>query len=760
MKKITKIHILQFVFALIFFTSCANEFESAVTPPSPNDGSQTVSIQLETPNSFVAETKGLTEVQESAINDVYILAFKTEVLSYVKKASTIDNNQNVSATLISSDNPSDTYKLVILANVSYWLPSLMGSTLQGLNGATYDEIQEMLNDLSVTQPLYTSGGSIPMWGELPYEEINSSNCNFSVPLVRAIARVDVGVGATSFNPNNNLATWGGLPNFELEEVIVYKPQTGYTFIPKPDNFNDSEKKATQPTVVGSPSPIPFSYTVNDGKSIVRSIYVPEANVKMGAQGYAGDSNHTQRMAIIIKGTYENYPPSYYRLDFINSEKALTNVLRNHLYQFNIKSVSGNGFNNPEDAYKSLPTNIEVEVLEWNDGAIGSIVFDGQYMLGVNKPEFTFPRNEQTIAQTENELIVTTDVPDGWEIDQITDENGNPAGATWLTVDTHSGSANVNTTVNLLVEENKTGIQRTAFIYIVAGRLRYAVKVTQTPVAAFIPKKRLLTIGGDADGYGYNFSGTSASGRLITSIVNFGTTPISYVKTEGFEIINGGENPSEAQMYEWLVNNPVDIVVLGYANANINDKIAGYYMHFLSEEGVVLAFQEYSPAATYLIQAVLGSNVTVSAASGAGAIYRFFSIDNEILNGPFGDLRGLQWGEDASTTLRITGYNTNTIEPLSNDENITSNSGTGTERPYATAFKHKTLNFIWVGDAGFNAYHATTTSVANCPFRVDVNNFPIPRTVYGSGTYKYPVYNSTFTANALGWALKKADEKYF
>ena len=757
MKKTDKCTILQIIMVLIFLTSCAKEFNDTpiIIPSDTNNKSQEVSIDLKTPNQYALQTRSLTNDEEKAIKNAYIFAFKTGVLSYVKKADIIDNGQKIKAKLKSSDNSSDTYKLVVLTNAHEFIYPLVNSDLEGLNGSTYNEVQERLNETGITTAMYSSGGSIVMWGELPYEEINSSNSNFSIYLVRSVARIDVGTGATSYDPQNMQATWGGLANFILEGVYVYKPNDAYSFIPIAANFDDTEKKAVNPSPIGTKSASPLYYDVNGGIALVRHIYVPEADVKMGSSGTSGDSNHTNRMAIVVKGSYNGNISSYYRLDFINNEKALTNVLRNHLYQFNIKSVSGNGYSNPDDAYKSLATNMDVEVLEWNDGAIGEIIFDAQYMLGVNKPTFTFPKHQQTALDTDNKLVITTDVPEGWSIEKIADENGVEANATWLTLSKYTGIANMNAIVDLLIEKNNTNTERKAYIYITAGRLKYIVEVIQTPHAAYIPMKTLLTIGGSPDDYGYNFSGTAASNRLIKAFTNFGTTPVSIVKTEGFSIIDGGQNPSATQMYEWLINNPVDIVVIGYDNSNISTTIAGYYAQYLANGGVVIAFQDRTDKSVSgnLLNAVLGNNISVAYATGAGSVYKFSNLDDEVLNGPFGDIRGLQWGEDASTTVRISGIDTYLVDILSDDKDISSSGSNGTGS--VTGFKHKTLNFIWFGDGGFVSNGCS--GHANCPFMLDTNNFPIAKPGYGRGSSKYLVYNAVLTANAFAWALKQADK---
>lgn len=287
----------------------------------------------------------------------------------------------------------------------------------------------------------------------------------------------------------------------------------------------------------------------------------------------------------------------------------------------------------------------------------------------------------------------------------------------------------------------------------------SVTTCSVRVIILIPKKRLLTIGGSKDGYGYNFSGNAASNKLITTAANFGSLAASTVKTEGFEIIDAGNAPSEANMKTWLTgSNPVDIVVIGYSYSGISVTVANYFAQYLSNKGVLLAFQDsYLPTvAGNLMNAVFNeyNNITLSFATGAGSVYQFPYLNNELLNGPFGDIRGLQWGEDATTTVRITGLPAGAIDILSGDRDLSTSTSTGTAG-YVTAFKHKELNFIWFGDGGFNSNDGGTSATI-CPFNLNGNNFPIGKPNYGRGTDRYTVYNSVFTANAMVWALHQAE----
>ncbi|MDR2040001.1 MAG: hypothetical protein LBQ60_18925 [Bacteroidales bacterium] len=467
----------------IFLSACHEELGYDDVPaPSSGGNSVEVTVRLNTPSGFPSRTRALTETQENEIHDAYIFGFKTGVLSYVKtieEMTDTGNGKSFKVTLSASKDAADTYKLMILANAGDHILSLAGNDLKGLNGKTYNEVQQALLEDGISEAMFTSGGSVVMWGELPYEEIKSTNKTFSVSLVRSIARIDVGVGATGFDAGSKLATWGGLSDFVLEEVYLYKPNNAYYFVPQTGHFDEMNKVTVLPSPVGSQLSSPLIYAVSDGKSLVRNIYTVESDIRIESNAASGDKNHTNRAAIVVKGSYKGNPSSYYRLDFINSSRELINILRNHLYQFNIKSVSGNGFEDPDEAYTSLAVNMDVEVIDWNDGDIGDIVFDGQYMLGVSKGQFMLSKEQRTASDTDNRMSVITDVPGGWTIESIDDAQGDTETVSWLTVSRKSGPANSKVIVSILTEENTFSENRTGYIHIKAGRLSYKVEVIQT-----------------------------------------------------------------------------------------------------------------------------------------------------------------------------------------------------------------------------------------------------------------------------------------
>lgn len=282
------------------------------------------------------------------------------------------------------------------------------------------------------------------------------------------------------------------------------------------------------------------------------------------------------------------------------------------------------------------------------------------------------------------------------------------------------------------------------------------------VIVVVPKKKLLTIGTAPNGCGYNVSGTSPSGMVTKAAANFGTLSNSIVKYEGWDqIIDGTDSPNATQLTTWTTgSNPVDIIVIGYA-WGMNASEAQVLKNYLAKGGVIVAYSESNGGMQNLFRNVFDGSVNTGSVNSAGAIYKLPLTNDEILNGPFGDIRGLQWGEDASSTTYATGLPSSEITIYSGDTNISTASPSGTIGR-VTAFKHNTLNFIWVGDGGFNSQCGSVTSPNTsdtiCPFYADTNYKPIAKPNYGNGAaaYEMNVYNSIFYANALAWAIKKAE----
>lgn len=279
------------------------------------------------------------------------------------------------------------------------------------------------------------------------------------------------------------------------------------------------------------------------------------------------------------------------------------------------------------------------------------------------------------------------------------------------------------------------------------------------VRVLIPTKRIMSIGTGKNGYGYNWSGpNSASNKLVAEIRNYGNLPTSVIGYEGKIVIEDGtDTPSIAKLKEWMEGaNPIDILIIGYS-WTMDKNAAEVIGNYLLKGGVVLAYCESNAGMTALMAKLTGGNsVGSEKGGGAGSLYKFSNIDDPVLNGPFGDVRGKYWGEDATRTTTLFNVDTSSVMVYSDAYSWSQNLMPTKEKGGLTAFRHKDFNLIWAGDGGFNSNN-NLQEVTICPFKLDANNYPIPKYGYGNSAAKATVYNAIFTANAFAWALMQAEK---
>ena len=351
--------------------------------------------------------------------------------------------------------------------------------------------------------------------------------------------------------------------------------------------------------------------------------------------------------------------------------------------------------------------------------------------------------------------------------QLTDVDPAAFGATWMietnTVDgikfTGAGIIGANPQTITLYGSGKPTSYREKNLTITGNSQSDVTECTASVIIAYKAMK-ILSMGGYRNEYGYSFNGTAASHNMLMEPRNYGLLPESRVKVENIVLTRNGEDFLEntstpaalASLQTALAENP-DIVITGvyfYPSQAMADELANY----LKKGGVLLMYMENvggSPIYSMrILSSVFGGSYTSSDIGAAGNVYKFSLTDEEPLNGPFGDIRGLQWGEDASPTEGIWGLPSGDITTYSNGYDIATNTGDVTA---TTVFRHKTLNLIFVCDGGFNSNNGGTSATI-CPFKIDANNFPISK-IYGRSNADLPVYNSVFTANAIAWAMRQA-----
>lgn len=361
--------------------ACRNDDSYSVQQDDP------VLVRLSVSTSDAGTPSAGNETGE--IQSVYILQFNADgdtygTLRYVAEG-TKTGDGTYSATLLQSVSSSDNYKLVILANIS-------GSGfLYGLYGKSYEEVQQACASEATADPLDFSTTPFPMFGVIEggksVQVSQGSVYSGNTKLVRAVARVDIGVGTSKKDVSGIITSWIKNQNtpFTLTQIQVWKAGQRYAYMPlaanyhwKTDGVSDTDIVIDKPSDVTGGGTTTKTYTGNayitNSIYCLGKIYLPEADLLWGN---VYDNNHTNRLAIIVGGRYNGSPTeTFYRIDFTYDEgnHDKMNILRNHIYQFTIKSVKAAGYATAELAYKSKPKNLifDATLEPWVAGQTASI----------------------------------------------------------------------------------------------------------------------------------------------------------------------------------------------------------------------------------------------------------------------------------------------------------------------------------------------------------------------------------------------------
>ena len=369
--------------AALFLCTCSYE---RIPDDGDNNGQDgeytTVTLSVNTAaNEQNLSTRALTEDQEKAINDLYILAFQldkndnlTYRLKYYATGKPVTNGvagQFTFTLRLSVSGAADT-KLLLVANFN---PFPLVNT-----NMTYDDVQAaLISGELLAAPAFATTG-IPMVGFAGNASTLSSpdtpleiteNMKLTANLLRAVARVDVGVG--TYNKTHDVWDKGSV-SFDLTHVYVYTPRSKYALLPKTVKYNE------QMPYVDAASPAgdikingKFEYTgatITANTYCKAEIYLPEFAFGLGAA--VNDDNHTNRMALVIGGEY-NQQTYYYRIDFTDASSNFKDVLRNNIYRFSITSVTQPGYTDAQKAYEGKPVGLDfnTSVAPWGKGVTTS-----------------------------------------------------------------------------------------------------------------------------------------------------------------------------------------------------------------------------------------------------------------------------------------------------------------------------------------------------------------------------------------------------
>lgn len=286
----------------------------------------------------------------------------------------------------------------------------------------------------------------------------------------------------------------------------------------------------------------------------------------------------------------------------------------------------------------------------------------------------------------------------------------------------------------------------------------------------IPKKRILSIGKG------NWAINGTKGGIVDMFLNssnFGNLPESKFKTYTPTILPSqttqltGTSITSTLLQPYVAptdgSNPVDIIVITY-EGYLNDTIASNLMvDYLRKGGVVIMCCENNgrKGQQALMTSLFNGNASISNndAVVAGSVLQLpiVKADDMILNGPFGDIRGLYIGEDNGAADQFDTFTLSDADWVVTSTNYSASSVVQSNK--VLAMKAKDYNFFFIGDGGAFAYQANNTSSTTYPAALSPspNFYPIEKKNYGrySGA-RYPVVNSILAANVFAWALRQAE----
>jgi hypothetical protein len=456
-----------------------------------------------------SQTRAIGGGEENTIRSVYVLAFKvesdnSETFDYSAIAYKATGNVEGNPTqdfMVTVKVKSHSQRFVVIANADAETAALLGKTTwTGTPKETMlEELEVELQNAGDTWKVISSSNytAFPMWGESGKETVTGTTTGLqgSIPLLRMVAKINVQLDET---------VTGLTDKFQLKSVRLYNTNTKGSVVPASftDGIKDGERYlwVTTPTI---PADIMPYNKRHEGPLVYTDFTTPgQTDIAMRGAIYTfetaapADGDMLKATCLVVGGKFDadgdgdfsDESETFYRVDFLESDgETFRDILRNHQYIVNVVDVTGTGHGTPGDAFQSKSVNMKVLIQAWNEVGMTGIVFDGQYMLGVSRDEFSFSRDGRSGNAGDNVLHVFTDYapltgttpPAGWYVEKTVDASDGTTLVSWLTLTPDNGGKGDNTEVVLTFGENTTNAERSAIVWLAAGRLRYPVRVTQS-----------------------------------------------------------------------------------------------------------------------------------------------------------------------------------------------------------------------------------------------------------------------------------------
>ncbi|MDR1558000.1 MAG: hypothetical protein LBS88_13375 [Tannerellaceae bacterium] len=523
----------------LFILSACTSNEIVLPVKTDPDGSPPTAdewlIRVSFPDMQQA-TKAVTSGEECRIDTLQIFIFKDEGDGIVNGTDLYLDRLSVSGQAALRPNPGEyivkvtvrkpadgiQVRFVLAANI----PDEVLTKLKPAVISTEDELRELLKfpaaawmkpdlDLSSTR-------SFPMWGTSGFYT-GLPGTHIPVEMSRALAKIELGVDINNPAGGDPAIGFGNI--FRIDSLWLCNVNDSGYIAPQPNPLN-TEKKT-----------IGYKFQPNEGSVMRRTIYAPETDSMIAKKEnpQPGDTTHFPPF-LILKATYYDEVPYYYRIDFVKDGKYLP-LKRNRNYEFNIKGIRTVGYKSFAEASEApiLPLNPKLLLGdETGTAKINEVVYSHTYWLGCQATDvkIDWPAHP---AGHPIKIPVGTSYPVGWK---ATIQSASPEG--WLTLESSSGSTQ-NAEISLSCDNNLTGQPRTATLALTAGTLSQYISLSQSPGShTYVVQK--------GNSVSIPLSSADSDGVNRSSF-------ISYIRAEtGNNLLSETDNPSSV----FTLNVPKDI----------------------------------------------------------------------------------------------------------------------------------------------------------------------------------------------------------
>lgn len=277
-----------------------------------------------------------------------------------------------------------------------------------------------------------------------------------------------------------------------------------------------------------------------------------------------------------------------------------------------------------------------------------------------------------------------------------------------------------------------------------------------PVVSLFPKIKLLGLG---EGVYQPASASATVGSAYTFLKDapnsFGTLATSKVHIESIDLVNGAAPGGSTALQNLITTNNPDIIYIGYSYNPSTAAEVTVLTNYVNQGGVLIHASQNTSSYT-VPNSIFGTTLFIANSSGTGSLHLIqdptpgASDKDPVFYGPFSTANGLvdkRWGEDVRDGWTFTSYPTG-------DPNLVIYSWRPDDASRPSCIRHKTLGYMYIGDAGFIAGSNSNNDLATYPFKLDsTTKLPIDKTYTGG-----LASNSEFFGNIMAWAIRYAYDK--